>query len=108
MTPTGRFYSEMESLFQDLSARMYKIKSGGPDSIKKQFPNIYRIELWLIAFCLVARCAVASERPNIVLIMADDLGFEALGCYGGTTYKTPYIDSLAGRVSHRVPALAMT
>jgi arylsulfatase A-like enzyme len=37
----------------------------------------------------------AADRPNIVLIMADDLGFEALGCYGGETFKTPHIDSLA-------------
>jgi len=33
--------------------------------------------------------------PNIVLIMADDVGREALGCYGGTSYKTPQIDALA-------------
>jgi len=36
-----------------------------------------------------------SERPNIILIMADDLGFEAIGCYGGASYKTPRIDQMA-------------
>lgn len=35
-----------------------------------------------------------AQKPNIVLIMADDLGFSDLGCYGGEI-KTPYIDSLA-------------
>lgn len=35
------------------------------------------------------------ERPNILLILADDVGREVLGCYGGTTYKTPNIDALA-------------
>jgi arylsulfatase A len=39
--------------------------------------------------------AAEDDRPNIVLIMADDLGFEAFGCYGGTTYKTPHVDKLA-------------
>lgn len=35
------------------------------------------------------------EKPNIVLIMADDLGYECLGCNGGTSYQTPYLDKLA-------------
>ena len=39
--------------------------------------------------------APAAGRPNIVLIMADDLGYETLGCYGGTSYKTPNLDDLA-------------
>jgi len=38
----------------------------------------------------------AVEKPNIVLIMADDLGFECLGSYGGKTYDTPHLDELAG------------
>ncbi len=36
-----------------------------------------------------------STRPNIVLIMADDLGYETLGCYGGASYRTPNLDRLA-------------
>ena len=36
-----------------------------------------------------------EQLPNIVFIMADDLGIEVLGCYGGTTYSTPNIDALA-------------
>ncbi len=35
------------------------------------------------------------KRPNIVFIMADDVGREVLGCYGGTSYKTPNLDKLA-------------
>jgi len=35
-------------------------------------------------------------KPNIVLIMADDLGYETLGCNGGTSYRTPVLDGLAG------------
>ncbi len=38
---------------------------------------------------------VAAERPNILLIMADDLGWSDIGCYGATDIKTPHIDKLA-------------
>jgi arylsulfatase A len=47
--------------------------------------------------------AAEPARPNIVLIMADDLGQECLGCYGNTSYKTPHLDALAAtgiRFSH--------
>ncbi|MEM6632422.1 MAG: sulfatase-like hydrolase/transferase [Bacteroidota bacterium] len=36
-----------------------------------------------------------ERPPNIILVMADDLGTEALGCYGGTSYATPVLDKLA-------------
>lgn len=38
----------------------------------------------------------ATARPNIVLIVADDHGREALGCYGNPVVKTPHLDALAG------------
>jgi arylsulfatase A len=36
-----------------------------------------------------------NDKPNIILIMADDLGYECLGCYGSESYKTPVLDKLA-------------
>jgi len=39
--------------------------------------------------------SVRAKRPNIVLIMADDLGYECLGCYGSASYETPVLDELA-------------
>lgn len=35
------------------------------------------------------------ERPNVVLILADDLGYGDLGCYGATRVSTPHLDRLA-------------
>jgi arylsulfatase len=41
-----------------------------------------------------ARHAVADDRPNIVVILCDDMGFSDIGCYGGEI-KTPNLDRLA-------------
>jgi arylsulfatase/uncharacterized sulfatase len=45
---------------------------------------------------LLAHAAAAQERPNIVLIVADDVGFTDFGAYGGEA-RTPHIDALARR-----------
>ena len=50
--------------------------------------------LFAALMCFSARAAEKS-RPNIVLIMADDLGYETIGANGGTSYKTPVLDRLA-------------
>jgi uncharacterized sulfatase len=39
--------------------------------------------------------AQTSSKPNIVVIVADDLGTNELGCYGGVNVQTPHIDKLA-------------
>jgi len=38
----------------------------------------------------------SAGKPNIILIMADDIGYECFGCYGSESYKTPVLDGLAG------------
>jgi arylsulfatase A len=56
-----------------------------------------------LSTCYVADAAQAGRRPNVILIMADDLGYETIGANGGTSYKTPNLDRLAGegmRFSH--------
>ena len=45
--------------------------------------------------CLLCSSATGSARPNIVLILADDLGYGDTGCYGATKIRTPAIDRLA-------------
>ena len=50
-----------------------------------------------LAACFVAvvTCNAAVERPNIVIIYADDLGYGDLGCFGGKNVVTPNLDRLA-------------
>ena len=50
----------------------------------------------VIAF-VVPASAVADEKPNIIFIMADDLGYGHLGCYGQEKIDTPNIDRLAAQ-----------
>ena len=54
----------------------------------------------LMAACFVlllssARNAVTAEKPNFIYILADDLGYGDLGCYGQKTLKTPNLDRMA-------------
>lgn len=45
----------------------------------------------------------SAEKPNVVIILADDLGYGDLGCYGHNTFKTPRLDKLAAegaRLTH--------
>src|SRR5688500_14868627 len=41
--------------------------------------------------------SVAAGKPNIVFIMADDLGYTDVGCFGSEYYETPHIDRLAAQ-----------
>ncbi|MDG2407622.1 MAG: arylsulfatase [Pirellulales bacterium] len=48
------------------------------------------------AFCnLPVAQAVTAERPNIIFVLADDLGYGDLGCYGQQKIRTPHLDRLA-------------
>ena len=53
------------------------------------------VSLWLVAFAGVGVGAEAAISPNVVFIMADDLGWTDLGCFGSGYYQTPNIDRLA-------------
>ncbi len=46
---------------------------------------------------LVVAGLVAQEKPNIVLIYADDIGYGDLSCYGATRVQTPNVDALANK-----------
>ena len=48
-----------------------------------------------ITFFVLIKCAFAVQKPNLILINVDDLGWKDLGCYGSDVYETPNIDKLA-------------
>ena len=50
---------------------------------------------WAIASAAPAYSAESRSIPNIVLILADDLGWTDLGCFGSDLYQSPHIDRLA-------------
>lgn len=58
---------------------------------------------WIAAVCMVWSLGMSAEAsepaarrpPNLVLILADDFGYECVGANGGTSYRTPNLDRLA-------------
>jgi arylsulfatase A-like enzyme len=51
--------------------------------------------LFLVALLTACSSVSAAERPNLIWIMADDLGYGDLGCYGQKVITTPHLDRMA-------------
>ena len=84
---------------------MFRFPTRAQTSCRRPFPRQLprRMTTLAVAGCVVLSLqlipvatanAESSDRPNILLIMADDLGFSDLGCYGGEI-DTPNLDGLA-------------
>lgn len=52
-------------------------------------------KLWTLLLIVAALRGTGQAPPNIILILADDLGYETLPAYGGESYQTPSIDRLS-------------
>ena len=57
--------------------------------------NLRRVFVVVFATLLSKNVFAVERKPNVVLIMADDLGAETLGCYGNSIFTTPVLDRMA-------------
>ena len=54
-----------------------------------------RYSIPLLPFALLCASCLGAEKPNVVLFLADDLGWTGLRCFGSDLYETPNLDALA-------------
>ncbi|KAK3873638.1 hypothetical protein Pcinc_021362 [Petrolisthes cinctipes] len=73
-----------------------------------------KVVVWVLVLVMGVGVVVSSSGvdtpPNVLVLLADDLGIGDLGCYGNTTINTPNIDRLASegvRLTHHLAASAM-
>ena len=55
--------------------------------------------LWLLSAPPVSAAETPSSRPNVIVILVDDMGYGDMSCYDATALRTPNVDRLKGRYS---------
>src|SRR5438067_700167 len=65
--------------------------------MNRKFPGGYAVAMLGVVCFQPASQASPQPQPNIVFILADDLGVNDLGCYGRKEHDTPHLDHLAAQ-----------
>lgn len=55
----------------------------------------YKIVIFFFSLFLLAKQEASAQKPNVILIIADDLGRQDLGCYGNAYFETPHLNQFA-------------
>ncbi len=69
----------------------------------RMFRRCFPLALCLGVLILTAAARTAEAPPNVIVILADDLGYGSLGSYGETRFKTPHLDRMSAegmRLTH--------
>ena len=61
----------------------------------KMRASVFSVCAVLAAIFTLSVSAADAARPNIIFVLADDLGIDGVSCYGADKHKTPQIDALA-------------
>lgn len=85
------------------AARLGAVRAGAAVGLAGRIRGPNRAGIWclvgLVGFGSVAQLTAesrAAEKPNIVVVLADDYGWGSVGCYGAKDLQTPNLDRLAG------------
>ncbi len=85
---------EHDALFRSLGVYEFEEGKSGSVTISNEGTDPKKVAIADAVQFLPTPSPVAGKKPNVLLIVADDLGFSDLGCYGGEI-DTPVLDSLA-------------
>ncbi|MBM4157143.1 MAG: hypothetical protein FJ221_19290, partial [Lentisphaerae bacterium] len=71
----------------------------GPDSAFRRAAvmNMKNLAVSLVLAAMAFAASAAAEKPNVVIILADDVGYGDLSCYGAEMIRTPNLDRLAAQ-----------
>ena len=71
------------------------MKAGLKQLLQYKGTENMRLPTACVCLALAASLPLCAAPPNVIIIMADDQGYQDLGCFGSPKIKTPHIDRMA-------------